>query len=44
MNKPPFKPVKAPFGNMRVGAPLDRVATDILGPLPRTPSRINTFL
>lgn len=33
MNKPP----KAPLGDMRVGAPLDRVATDIFGPLQRTP-------
>jgi hypothetical protein len=31
------KPVKAPMGNMSVGAPMDRLLIDILGPLPRTP-------
>ena len=33
---PPHKP-KAAIGDMRVGAPMDRLATDILGPLPLTP-------
>lgn len=36
-NKTPTKTPKAPLGDMRVGAPLDRLATDILGPFPVTP-------
>ncbi len=28
---------RAPLGDMRVGAPLDRLSTDMLGPLPLTP-------
>ncbi|CAC5404999.1 unnamed protein product [Mytilus coruscus] len=36
-NKPPHKTPKAPLGKMGVGAPMDRLATDIIGPLPRTP-------
>lgn len=36
-NKPPAKPPRAPLGDLRVGAPMDRLATDILGPLPTTP-------
>ena len=35
-NKLPSKTPKAPLGDMRVGAPLDRFATDILGPFPAT--------
>ena len=35
--KPPVRPARAPLGRMTVGAPLDRLATDILGPLPETP-------
>jgi hypothetical protein len=35
-NKKPNKNPRAPLGNMAVGAPLDRLATDILGPLPQT--------
>ena len=35
--KPPVKTHKAPLGSMPVGAPLDRIATDLLGPLPLTP-------
>ena len=31
------KSPRAPLGSMPVGAPLDRLATDILGPLPLTP-------
>jgi hypothetical protein len=31
-NKPPHKAIRAPLGSMSVGAPLDRIATDILGP------------
>ena len=34
--KPPNKKAKAPLGKMGVGAPLDRLCTDILGPLPLT--------
>ncbi|CAC5378745.1 unnamed protein product [Mytilus coruscus] len=36
-NKPPHKTPKAPLGKMGVGAPMDSLATDIIGPLPRTP-------
>ena len=36
-NKPPHKSSKAPLGSMPVGAPLDRLGTDLLGPLPVTP-------
>ena len=35
--KPPGKPAKAPMGLMPTGAPMDRLGTDILGPLPETP-------
>ena len=35
--KPPQKTFKAPLGSMPTGAPWDRLATDILGPLPVTP-------
>ena len=35
--KQPVRSHKAPLGSMPVGAPLDRIATDILGPLPITP-------
>jgi hypothetical protein len=35
-NKPPYKAIRAPLGSMPVGAPLDRITTDILGPLPIT--------
>ena len=35
--KPPGKVPKAPLGKMSVGAPMDRLGTDILGPLPETP-------
>jgi len=35
--KPPQKNFKAPLGSMPTGAPWDRLATDILGPLPLTP-------
>ena len=31
------KTPKAPLGGMRVGAPLDRLGTDLIGPLPLTP-------
>ena len=34
--KTPPKTAWAPLGNMTAGAPLDRLATDILGPLPET--------
>lgn len=36
-NKPLTKTQRAPLGQMQVGAPMDRVATDLLGPLPVTP-------
>ena len=36
VKKPPQKP-QAPLRQMPVGAPMDRLATDILGPLPLTP-------
>jgi len=42
-NKSPPKIPRAPLGDMRVGAPLDRIATDFVGPLPRTP-RGNRYL
>ena len=35
--KNPTKKAKAPLGKMTAGAPLDRLCTDILGPLPLTP-------
>ena len=35
--KPPAKSSGAPHGSMPTGAPWDRLATDILGPLPVTP-------
>ena len=35
--KKPSKNPKAPLGKMTVGAPLDRLGIDILGPLPLTP-------
>ena len=42
-NKKTNKTPKAPLGDMRVGAPLDRLSTDVLGPLPLTP-RGNRFI
>ena len=36
VKKPPKTP-QAPMGEMLVGAPLDRIGTDILGTLPLTP-------
>ena len=36
-NKLPCRTPRAPMGNMRVGAPLDRITTDFVGPLPITP-------
>ena len=36
-NKAPTRTPSAPLGDMRVGSPMDRLATDILGPLPTTP-------
>jgi hypothetical protein len=35
--------LRAPLGQMPVGCPLDRLATDIMGPLPRTP-RNNRYI
>ena len=37
MVKKPPKPPQAPMGEMLVGAPLDRIGTDILAALPMTP-------
>lgn len=42
-NKPPAKTARAPLGSMPVGAPWDRLATDIMGPFPLTP-RGNRFI
>ena len=42
-NKKPSKSPKAPLGDMRVGALLDRIALDVLGPLPKT-SRGNQYI
>ena len=36
-NKKPRKSPRAPLGSMAVGAPLDRMATDFMGPFPITP-------
>lgn len=41
--KQPPKSMKAPLGSMMVGAPLDRLSTDVLGPLPET-ERGNKFI
>ena len=41
--KLPNKTVRAPLGSMPVGAPMDRLATDIMGPLPET-SRGNKYI
>jgi hypothetical protein len=41
--KTPSKKPKAPLGDMKVGASLDRLATDILGPLPGT-ARGNKYI
>ena len=35
-NQPPAQTQRAKLGDMRVGSPLDRLATDILGPFPET--------
>ncbi len=35
---------KAPLGNIRVGAPMDRIDTDILGPLPTTDAGMKYIL
>ena len=41
--KSPHQNPKAPLGKMQVGAPLDRISTDFLGPLPLTP-RNNRYI
>ena len=43
-NKFPNKKPKAPMGSTSVGAPLDRLAIDIVGPLPRTAQNNRYFL
>lgn len=35
-NRRPYRAAKAKMGNMTVGSPLERLSTDILGPLPET--------
>ena len=42
-NKPPATNPKAPLGSMLIGAPLDRLFTDIVGPFPVT-KRGNIFI
>ncbi len=42
-SKSPSRKPKGPLGDMSVGAPLDRLATDILGPLPVT-ARGNKYI
>lgn len=42
-NKGPAKYPRAPLGNMQTGAPMDRLCTDLIGPLPVTP-RKNRFI
>ena len=42
-NKPPIRTPRAPLGKMLVGAPLDRISVDFLGPLPVTP-RNNRYI
>ena len=39
VNKAPSKKPCAPLGSMIVGAPLDRIAIDVMGPLPITPRK-----
>ena len=36
-NKHAVRRPKAPLGTLPVGAPMDRIATDLMGPLPKTP-------
>lgn len=36
-NRRPYRAAKAKMGNMTIGSPLERLSTDILGPLPETP-------
>ena len=42
-NNQPHKKLRAALGNYRVGHPLDRIALDILGPLPTT-NRGNAYI
>ncbi len=41
--KPPGRALRGPLGKMMVGGPMDRLGTDILGPLPETP-RLNKYI
>ncbi|CAC5401720.1 unnamed protein product [Mytilus coruscus] len=43
-NKPPQKLSRVPLGKVPVGGPLDRLATDLLGPLPLTPRNYRTLV
>lgn len=36
-NRIPYRAARTKMGNMTVGSPLERLSTDILGPLPETP-------
>lgn len=42
-NKPPSSNPKAPLGSMTTGGPLDRIGTDLFGPLPLT-KRNNKYI
>ncbi len=42
-NKIPYRKPKAPLGEMKSGGPMDRICTDVIGPLPRT-KRNNRFI
>lgn len=42
-SKMPTQHPRAPLGSMQVGAPMDRLCTDLLGPLPLTP-RNNRYI
>lgn len=36
IRKPPSKPIREAMAQYNVGAPLERIALDIMGPLPQT--------
>lgn len=42
-NKRPTVSPKGKLGSMLVGAPMDRLCIDIIGPLPMTPKKIGTY-
>lgn len=41
--KPPSKPIREAMAQYNVGAPLERIALDIMGPLPQTQKDTNIF-